>query len=180
MWHFIECTRVTKTRSINTSLILLIKKFRNSILFNIHNNELARTLTNTSTQISTKEAAIELGVSPRQIQKLIKNGKLSAERNESGNYLIDKSEFYRVFPEAFGVRTDANNNEQGSRTIRDHEIKHLEAMLTEKTRQNEFLQKQLESSTLEKTRLLDTINHQQKLIEHQSGKKARKKLFGLF
>jgi hypothetical protein len=60
-------------------------------------------------------------------------------------------------------------------------------MLSEKTRHNEFLQKQLEfiglqleSSTLEKTRLLDTISNQQKLIEHQSGKKTRKKLFGLF
>lgn len=137
-------------------------------------------MTNTSTQISTKEAAIELGVSPRQIQKLIKIGKLSAERNESGNYLIDKSEFYRAFPEAFNGRTEANKNEQWSRTVRDHEIKYLQAMLTEKTQQNEFLQKQLESATLEKTRLLDTIGNQQKLIEHQSNKKARKKLFGLF
>lgn len=130
--------------------------------------------------MSTREAALELGVSSRQVQKLIKNGKLSAERNESGNYLIEKSEFYRVFPEAFNVRTDANNSEQQTRTVRDHEIKYLEAMLTEKTRQNEFLQKQLEFSTLEKTRLLDTISHQQKLIEHHGNKKERKKLFGLF
>lgn len=131
-------------------------------------------------QISTREAALEIGVSSRQIQKLIKSGKLSAERNESGNYLIDKSEFYRVFPEAFNVRTNANSSEYNTRTVRDHEIKHLEAMLTEKTQQNEFLQKQLEYATLEKTRLLDAISNQQKLIEHQSGKKARKKLFGLF
>lgn len=130
--------------------------------------------------MSTREAALELGVSSRQIQKLIKNGKLSAERNESGNYLIEKSEFYRIFPEAFKVRSEANSDEQNKRTVRDHEIKHLEAMLNEKTQQNEFLQKQLESSTLEKTRLLDTISNQQKLIEHQSGKRARKKLFGLF
>ena len=134
----------------------------------------------TSTQISTREAALELGVSSRQIQKLIKNGKLSAERNESGNYRIDKSEFYRAFPEAFNTRTDTNNNEQWSRTVRDYEIKHLEAMLAEKTQQNEFLQKQLESSTLEKTRLLDTISNQQKLLEHKGNKKVRKKLFGLF
>lgn len=130
--------------------------------------------------MSTREAALEIGVSSRQIQKLIKNGKLSAERNEIGNYLIEKSEFYRVFPEAFSARTDANNNDQQARTVRDHEIKHLEVMLNEKTRQNEFLQKQLESSTLEKTRLLDTISHQQKLIEHHGKKKERKKLFGLF
>lgn len=152
-----------------------------SIVLLLNNSERIRTLKNTSTQISTREAALELGVSSRQIQKLIKNGKLSAERNESGNYLIEKSEFYRIFPEAFKVRSDANNDEQNTRTVRDHEIKYLETLLTEKTRQNEFLQKQLESATLEKTRLLDTINNQQKLIEHQSGKMvSRKKLFGLF
>jgi len=137
-------------------------------------------LAKTSTQISTREAALELGVSSRQIQKLIKTGKLSAERNESGNYLIDKSEFYRAFPEAFNTRTNTNNNEQWSRTVRDYEIKHLEAMLAEKTQQNEFLQKQLESSTLEKTRLLDAISNQQKLLEYNGNKKVRKKLFGLF
>lgn len=156
------------------------KKPSNNIFFIIHRNERIRTLIKTSTQINTREAALELGVSSRQIQKLIKRGKLSAERNESGNYLIEKSEFYRVFPEAFNIRTDANINEQNTQVVRDHEIKHLEAMLNEKTRQTEFLQKQLESSALEKTRLLDTISNQQKLLEHQNNKKARKKLFGLF
>ncbi len=141
---------------------------------------------NTS-QLMSREAAEQSGKSHRQIQRLIKNGTLSATRDKSGNYLIEKSEFYRVFPEAFNVRHDATSVVKTSQDRRDNKINLLEAMLSEKTRHNEFLQKQLEfigsqleSSTLEKARLLDTISNQQKLIEHQSGNKARKKLFGLF
>jgi hypothetical protein len=143
-------------------------------------------ITNASHLIS-REAAEQSGKSHRQIQRLIKNGVLSATRDKSGNYLIEKSEFYRVFPEAFNARHDATLTIKESQQCRDNKISHLEAMLSEKTRQNEFLQKQLEfigsqleSATLEKTRLLDTIGNQQKLIEHQSSKKKRKKLFGLF
>jgi hypothetical protein len=138
-------------------------------------------------QLMSREAAEQSGKSHRQIQRLIKNGTLSATRDKSGNYLIEKSEFYRVFPEAFNMRHDATSVVKMSQDSRDNKINLLEAMLSEKTRHNEFLQKQLEfiglqleSSTLEKTRLLDTISNQQKLIEHQSGKKTRKKLFGLF
>jgi predicted site-specific integrase-resolvase len=141
---------------------------------------------NTS-QLMAREAAEQSGKSHRQIQRLIKNGTLSATRDKSGNYLIEKSEFYRVFPEAFNIRRDATSVVNTSQDCRDNKINLLEAMLSEKTRHNEFLQKQLEfigsqleSSTLEKTRLLDTIGNQQRLIEHQSGKKKRKKLFGLF
>ena len=141
---------------------------------------------NTS-QLMAREAAEQSGKSHRQIQRLIKNGTLSATRDKSGNYLIEQSEFYRVFPEAFNMRHDATSVVKTSQDCRDNKINLLEAMLSEKTRHNEILQKQLEfigsqleSSTLEKTLLLDTISNQQKLLEHQSGKKTRKKLFGLF
>lgn len=146
------------------------------------------------THLTTREAAAQSGKSHQQIQRLIRGGKLSAERNESGNYQIEKSEFYRVFPSAFSERHDASFDANMMHHRRINDIAHLEEMLAEKIRQNEFLKEQLElstkqiefahtqleSATLEKTRLLDTISNQQKLIEHQSGKKTRKKLFGLF
>ena len=48
--------------------------------------------------LSTRDAAEASGFSLRHIQKLIKGGKLSASMDDGGNYMIDKSEFYRVFP----------------------------------------------------------------------------------
>ena len=55
--------------------------------------------------LMAREAAEQSGKSHRQIQRLIKNGTLSATRDKSGNYLIEKSEFYRVFPETFNARS---------------------------------------------------------------------------
>ncbi|PJD92485.1 MAG: hypothetical protein CK426_05430 [Legionella sp.] len=40
------------------------------------------------------------GCSARHIQSLIKKGRLFAKRDDRGNYHIDKSEFYRVVPDA--------------------------------------------------------------------------------
>ena len=146
------------------------------------------------THLTTREASEQSGKSHQQIQRLIRGGKLSAKRDESGNYLIEMSEFYRVFPNVFKERHDASTDAVLMRCSVINDVSHLEAMLAEKIQQNEFLKKQLElsskqlefahtqleSSTLEKTRLLETIGNQQKLIDPQSGKKKRKKLFGLF
>ena len=149
---------------------------------------------NNMTRLTTREAATQSGKSHQQIQRLIRGGKLSAKKDESGNYLIEKSEFYRVFPGTFSERHNTSFDSNMTHQRRINDITHLETMLSEKIQQNEFLKKQLElsskqlefahtqleSATLEKTRLLDTIGNQQKLIEHQNNKKTRKKLFGLF
>jgi excisionase family DNA binding protein len=131
-----------------------------------------------NSSISTREAAEIAGFSARHIQGMIKKGKLSASRDEGGNYLIDKSEFYRVFPDAYSKRSHANNDSESTRTVLEMEVQHLKEMLAEKNKQNEFLHKQLETATVEKTMLLETLNSNQKLLEH--GKEKRKKLFGMF
>lgn len=149
-------------------------------------HEQGRTVTNMGVNkslISTREAAEESGFSARHIQKLIKTGKLSAEKDEGGNYLINKAEFYRVFPDAHvraQPRTHAHNDSGSSRTVLESEVRHLQEMLAEKNKQNEFLHKQLEAATTEKTILLDTLISNQKLLEHHSGKKKRRRFLGLF
>lgn len=127
--------------------------------------------------LSTRDAAEASGFSLRHIQKLIKGGKLSASRDDGGNYMIDKSEFYRVFPSANTTRTLTNNDADGSRTVLENEIRHLQEMLAEKKRQNEILLNQLEASTTEKIMLLETLSSNQKLLEHRG---RRKRLFGIF
>jgi len=133
-----------------------------------------------SSSLSTRIAAEIAGCSARHIQSLIKKGKLSASRDDGGNYLIDKSEFYRVFPDAHTKRTVTNTDEQGSRTALEVEVKYLKEMLAEKAKQNEFLHKQLEASNIEKSALIETLTSNQKLLEHTSQKKKRKKFLGVF
>lgn len=132
-----------------------------------------------NSSISTREAAELSGFSARHIQNMIKKGKLSATRDEAGNYTIDKSEFYRVFPEMHSKRTVTNEEETISRTSLEVEIKYLKEMLSEKDKQNEFLQKQLEIANNEKTSLIETLGSNQKLLEH-STKIKRKKFLGIF
>jgi len=132
-----------------------------------------------NSSISTREAAEIAGFSARHIQGMIKKGKLSASRDEGGNYLIDKSEFYRVFPDAHTKRSLANNDDDSTRIVLEIEVQHLKEMLAEKSKQNEFLHKQLETATAEKTILLETLSSNQKLLEHSS-KGKRKKFLGIF
>ncbi len=134
-----------------------------------------------SLSFNTRIAAEIAGCSARYIQNLIKKGRLSASRDDSGNYLIDKSEFYRVFPDAHINGMKMHSNEQSSRIAFEIEIKYLKEMLTEKSKQNEFLYKQLEASNAEKNTLIETLTSNQKLLEYTNKKKRkRKKFFGVF
>ncbi|MGC1181380.1 hypothetical protein [Legionella sp.] len=128
--------------------------------------------------LGTRIAAEIAGCSARHIQSLIKKGKLSASRDDGGNYLIDKSEFYRVFPDAHTKRTVTHTDEQDSRTALEVEVKYLKEMLAEKAKQNEFLHKQLEAANTEKSALIETLTSNQKLLEHSS-KGKRKKFLGV-
>ncbi|MBA2709200.1 MAG: excisionase family DNA-binding protein [Tatlockia sp.] len=126
-----------------------------------------------SSLISTREAAEISGFSARHIQGMIKKGKLSATRSEGGNYLIAKAEFYRLFPDAYTKRSLTNDDKDSTRTVLEMEIQHLKEMLAEKNKQNEFLHKQLETATVEKTMLIETLSSNQKLLGHDSKKKRK-------
>ncbi len=140
---------------------------------------------NNSSQLTARQAAEELGFTTRHIQGLIKRGKLSATRDELGNYLIDKTEFYRVFPNAFKAeqeRTGANNHDSISRAVLENEVKNLKDLIQEKEKHNQYLREQLDKCNEKETLILETLNSNQRLLEHQSVpvKKNRKKKFGIF
>ena len=123
-------------------------------------------------RISTKEAAKEAGVTPRTLQNYITSGKLSATRDSNGNYQIDKAEFYRVFPDSHKEKRQ-EKIEGKSQEFLEAENKHLKEMVN-------FLNKRLESSEAKETVLLETLNNNLKLLDHQETKRKRKKFLGLF
>ncbi|MEO1661092.1 MAG: hypothetical protein AAFR51_08900 [Pseudomonadota bacterium] len=51
--------------------------------------------------LSLREAALRVNKGKSTLQRAIKKGKLTATRNDDGNYEIDESELARVYPEAF-------------------------------------------------------------------------------
>lgn len=126
--------------------------------------------------LSTREVAELLKCSTRKIQKLVTSGKLSAHRDESGSYEIDKSELYRVYPELIyheEQRTPATNDDSKQRIeLLEEQVKFLKEM-------NELLKYQLDNATTEKSKLIDTLNSNQRLLEYHADKNKKKK-WGLF
>lgn len=131
------------------------------------------------TRIGTAQAAKLAGCSLRHIQNMIKDGRLSATRTENNSYSIDKSEFFRVFPDAHPEvrqRKQMQSSPDELRIVHETEIKYLKQI-------NDLLQAQLdeaksliEKSEKEKTALFEALGSTQKLLEHTK----RKKLFGVF
>lgn len=129
-------------------------------------------MTRNNSSVTTRMASQITGYSSRHIQNFIKSGKLSATKDVSGNYLIDKAELYRVFPECHAEKS-CEKTKEISQEILESEIKHLKEM-------NNFLNKQLEISTNERSLLLETLSSNQKLLEYNRVNIKRKKFLGIF
>jgi hypothetical protein len=131
-----------------------------------------------SSWLTPKQAATILGCTARHINNCIVKGKLSATR-EDGRYYIDKSEFYRVFPEAHKKEQERNPD---NKRIEQEKIKIENEMLKQiaeiKDKEIEFLRKQLETFNMKESKLLDTIQSHTRLLEHRgSSKKSWTDLF---
>ena len=58
------------------------------------------------------QAAEATGKNKTTIQRAIKNGRISASKNDTGAYQIDPSELHRVFPIATTQQTESNESQQ--------------------------------------------------------------------
>lgn len=119
--------------------------------------------------LTPKQAAKLAEVTTRTINNYITSGKLSASR-EDGRYYIDKSEFYRVFPHLFlkeNISQLENLKETTVQKASEIEIQYLKSSLTEKEGQNNYLKEIIQSFTLEKNIMLNTINNHSRLLEYQ-------------
>jgi len=132
-------------------------------------------MTNERNWLTCKEAGALLNFTQRHVLNLIKKGKISAEKDEDGKFYIQKSEFFRVYPHLMQVEIDRNSEnsvEQGVNKVLEERIRHLQEMVDEKKKQNEFLTEQLSNFTQEKSKMLDAINSHTRLLEFKetSGK----------
>ena len=58
-------------------------------------------------KLTLRQAAAEVGRSKSTLLRSIQSGRLSAERQEDGGYLIDPAELFRVYEPRTDARTDA-------------------------------------------------------------------------
>lgn len=123
--------------------------------------------------LTPKQAGDLAGYTARHMLNIIKSGKLTATR-EDGNYYIDKSEFFRVFPDAHKksqAGNERNQTEEQARIQAEIENKFLREAMIDKEKQNDFLKQQLENFTAEKQFMLQAITSQARLLEHKEVKK---------
>lgn len=117
--------------------------------------------------LTPKQAGELAGYSARHIQNLISKGKISA-RKEEGKYLIDKAEFFRVFPEAHKKEKAGNIAQKDIDNARmEKENEMLKEIASQKDKEIAFLRSQIESFTQEKSQMLEAITHHARLLEHK-------------
>lgn len=124
--------------------------------------------------MTTKEAAKFSGFTTRHVQNLISAGKLSATR-QGGKFLIEKSEFFRLFPGTFtderGRNTSAEKELQSEVNLLSKDNEHLKKMNTEKDKEIEFLRNQLENTSRDKSKIIEVLAYQARAIEYKSNEK---------
>lgn len=140
------------------------------------------------TQLTAAQCAQTAGVSKRTIQNNIKQGKLSATKDDNGYYLIDASELMRVYPTTNnrakkdkGARETPEqvNYEDKERLLRlESEKQSLEIENKGLKKQIEILTQQLSKSENREQKLLETVSCTTKMLEYD--KLKRKKILGIF
>lgn len=111
---------------------------------------------------SLSEAADEIGLSKMTIQRAIKKGRLSADRDEQGAYRIDPAELHRVFPKGARAKPEQGKSNKASQEPsqsesllrREIEIRDEKLDLIEKERRRE--REQLETTIEDLRKRLDT------------------------
>ena len=108
-------------------------------------------------KLSASQAAKQTGKSIPTITRAIKSGKLSAEKQESGGFLIEASELFRVFPavtansndtpDTLGIETPTNNN------ALEVEVKMLRERLTDRQSEIDHLRGLLDAEATERRKL---------------------------
>jgi len=128
--------------------------------------------------LTPKQVADLSGVTTRTINNYITSGKLSASR-EDGRYYIDKSEFYRVFPNCNPEKKmrNAEKNQESIDTITSEiEIQYLKEALLDKEKQNDFLKQLVGTYSDEKSMMLQTINIHSRMLENKQDKSEEQEL----
>ena len=73
-------------------------------------------------KLSLKEAADKIGMVKSSVQKSIKDGRLSAKKDEKGRYEIDASELHRAFPNKFNERRKTPKTEQKNTELPNSQV----------------------------------------------------------
>jgi excisionase family DNA binding protein len=124
--------------------------------------------------LTPSQAAKLLNCTSRTVNNFITSGKLSASR-EDGRYYIDKSELFRVFPDAHKKELEKDPHyfklEQERIKLENMMLKDA---ISDKEKEISFLRNQIEIFNKKESSFLDTIQSHTKLLEHKTSSSSKK------
>lgn len=133
---------------------------------------------------SASQAATATGKSVPTITRAIKSGKISAERTDSGGYLIEPVELHRIFPpvtqkgdETPTILEHETPKETGGLEV---EIKLLREMLEQERGTVADLRKRLDQEGEERRRLTAMITDQRALPAHTEAEEGPRRRWWQF
>ena len=117
--------------------------------------------------LTVSQAAKEVGITRGGLWKAIKEGRLSATKNNNGQFCIDPSELFRVYPpvDAIGVHSEqASIDKHQSRQHEADELRiRLELtnrLLAKAESEVDDLRRRLDDESSERRRLMQLLTHQ--------------------
>lgn len=131
--------------------------------------------------LTLTEAAKETGVTRPAIFKAIKSGRLSASKNDKGQFLIDAAELFRVYKPVNNLNRISKQQEidvSAELTIR---LEMMNRLLMQVENERDDLRRRLDDESMERRKLTALLTHQP---EKQPEPKQKveslllKKLFG--
>lgn len=131
------------------------------------------------TYLTCKDIAKLLGVTHRHVLNVLSKKNISTEKDESGKHIVQKSEFFRVFPKLMNKEqsgTEEKSDGNQAMKLMEEKIRHLQEMLDEKKKQNEFLMGQISLGDDKQTKMLDAINAHSRLLEFKEATKSTAEL----
>ena len=113
------------------------------------------------------QAAKATGRSKPTIQRAIKNGLISAKKNENGSYTIDPAELHRVFPAVTSLDNDTGDMKQSETQELQGETRLLRELLGQVEGERDDLRRRLDEAeaarreaAAETRRLMLMLTHQ--------------------
>ena len=129
--------------------------------------------------LTLTESSKETGLTRSAIFKAIKSGRLSANKNNKGEFLIDPAELFRVYKPVNKEILPSEQLETHKETMETAELSMMKRLLTQVESERDDLRRRLDEESAERRKLMNILTHQpETFTEQKTESKLFMKLFG--
>ena len=129
--------------------------------------------------LTLTESSKETGLTRSAIFKAIKSGRLSANKNNKGEFLIDPAELFRVYKQVNKEMLPSEQLATHKETQETAELSMMKRLLAQVESERDDLRRRLDEESAERRKLMNILTHQpETFTERKTESKLFMKLFG--